>query len=253
MPSTEDLGMSPRRVLHVFYVLDTSGSMEGTRIAMLNKAMGETTMTLCQQAEKNADAIIKLAVLEFNSGCRWMQPKGPEEMQDFIWNDLSAGGLTDMGEALKELNDKLSESAFLSSDTGNYLPIIIFMTDGYASDDYLKELKKIQKNKWFARGIKIGFAIGDDPDRKMIADVVGDSSAVITTEDLSEFARQLCFVSVTSTMLGSRSRTSQNTLTGRDVVIQAMEEELVPKESVDPDIPYVIPDEQDLEDFDDSF
>ena len=57
MPSIKFLGKTPRKVLPVFYVLDTSGSMEGERIAALNKAMEETTWALSQQAEKNADAL----------------------------------------------------------------------------------------------------------------------------------------------------------------------------------------------------
>ena len=186
MPSIKFLGKTPRKVLPVFYVLDTSGSMEGERIAALNKAMEETTWALSQQAEKNADALVKIAVLEFNSSCQWVQPEGPEDMEDFIWSDLSAGGMTDVGRALKELDDKLSPDKFLQSDTGVCLPVIIFMTDGYATDNYKKALEQIRKNKWFVHGTKVGFAIGDNPDIAMIADVVGDSAAVIYTEDMEK-------------------------------------------------------------------
>lgn len=34
MPSTNSLTESPRKELHVFYVLDTSGSMEGAKSVM---------------------------------------------------------------------------------------------------------------------------------------------------------------------------------------------------------------------------
>ncbi len=252
MPSIKFLGKTPRKVLPVFYVLDTSGSMEGERIAALNKAMEETTWALSQQAEKNADALVKIAVLEFNSSCQWVQPEGPEDMEDFIWSDLSAGGMTDVGRALKELDDKLSPDKFLQSDTGVCLPVIIFMTDGYATDNYKKALEQIRKNKWFVHGTKVGFAIGDNPDIAMIADVVGDSAAVIYTEDMEKFASQLKFVTATASQLCSISRTSAEKVTGSSVVERAVAEEVISDEEIPKDVPYT-PMSEDLEEFGDDY
>lgn len=237
MPNMSSLRETPRRELHIFYVLDTSGSMEGSRIGELNDAMRETTRILSQQAESNADAILKIAVLEFNSNCSWLQPSGPELMEDFIWSNLTAGGLTEMGSALEELDSKLSKDAFLRSDTGAYLPIIIFMTDGYATDDYRRALEKIRQNKWFAHAIKIGFAIGDSPDSVMIADVVGNAEAVVITEELEVFARLLQFVSVRSSIMGSKSQTLDNLVTGASIIQEAIDEGYADEDVVDPDIP----------------
>lgn len=186
MPSLESFTDSPRKELHVFYVLDTSGSMEGAKISALNHAMEETTEAMKTLAKNNGDARLKIAVMEFNSGCRWMTSNGPEDLEeDFEYEYLDAGGMTDIGAALIELNSKLSQHAFLDSMTGALMPVIIFMTDGYATDDYTKALEDIRKNRWFARGIKIGVAIGDDPDVKMLSSVVGNSEAVINTTDLT--------------------------------------------------------------------
>lgn len=237
MPSIRDLNETPRRELHIFYVLDTSGSMTGTPIATLNGAMTETLEVLRQQAMSNADALVKVAVLEFNSGCRWLQPKGPEELGDFIWEDLKAGGLTDMGAALKELDSKLSRNAFLNSMTGAYLPVIIFMTDGYATDDYKKALDQIRQNKWFARGTRIGFAVGDEADTAMISEIVGTSEAVVKTDDLELFARMLKFASVTASMMCSTSRTSSDPVSGKVILDKAKLDGLVPDAVVEPDVP----------------
>lgn len=222
MPNIQLLEETPRRVLNVFYILDTSGSMEGAPIAQLNRAMAETTDILSKQAKSNADALLKIGVMEFNSQVRWLQPKGPELMEDFIWEDLKDGGLTCMGTALTDLNKKLSRNSFLSSMTGAYLPILIFMTDGYATDDYVSALEEIRKNKWFSHAVKIGFAIGEDPDVKMISEVVGTHEAVIRTNNLETFGRLLKFASVTSTMLASNTQTSAQTLTGAEVIKQAI-------------------------------
>jgi uncharacterized protein YegL len=180
------------RTLTVFYVLDTSERMTGAPIAALNRAIFETIMTLGETAkQQKPDCKLKIAVLSFNSTCGWMQPLGPEEAENFVWEDLQAGGMSNIGEALGELDSKLSSSAFLSDITGNYLPIIIFMTDGYATDDYKKALDKIRENPWFKRGTKIGFAIGDDPDTDMIAEIVGNPEAVLRTDDLEELTEEI--------------------------------------------------------------
>ncbi len=230
MPQINNLSESPRKELHVFYVLDTSGSMEGAKISALNHAMEECTEALKTLARSNGDAKMKIAVMEFNSGCNWITSNGPEDLEeDFEYEYLKAGGLTDIGAALKELNSKLSRHEFLNSMTGALMPVIIFMTDGYATDDYAKALQEIRKNRWFARGTKIGFAIGDDPDYKMLSSVVGNSEAVIKTTDLELFKRLMRFVSVTASMLVSQSATTQAVNTGGDIVNQAKKELNIPK------------------------
>ena len=221
MPNPNNLTASPRKEMHVFYVLDTSGSMSGERISKLNHAMEECTEALKTLAKSNGDAKLKIAVMEFNSGCRWITSNGPEDMEDFEYEYLESGGLTDIGAALKELNNKMSRHAFLNSMTGALMPVVIFMTDGYATDDYKDALEEIRKNRWFRRGTKIGFAIGEDPDVKMISEVVGNSEAVIKTTDLDLFKRLMRFVTVTASMLVSQSSTTETASTGKDVVAKA--------------------------------
>lgn len=230
MPTTERLTGTPRKELHVFYILDTSGSMEGAKISALNHAMEECTEALKTLAKSNGDAKLKIAVMEFNSGCKWITSNGPEDLEeDFEYEYLEAGGLTDVGAALKELNSKLSRHAFLNSMTGALMPVIIFMSDGYATDDYEKSLQEIRKNRWFARGTKIGFALGDDPDVKMISSVVGNSEAVIKTTDLDLFKRLMKFASVTASMLVSQSVTPDTASTGEDIMKQAKTELDIPE------------------------
>lgn len=257
MPSTNSLTESPRKELHVFYVLDTSGSMEGAKISALNHAMEECTEALKTLAKSNGDAKLKIAVMEFNSGCKWITTNGPEDLEeDFEYEYLEAGGLTDIGAALKELNSKLSRHAFLNSMTGALMPVIIFMTDGYATDDYTNALEDIRKNRWFARGTKIGFALGDDPDVKMLSSIVGNSEAVIKTTDLDLFKRLMKFVSVTASMLVSQSTTTETANTGADITKKAEEEMGLPpsaKVNLDDDEYNKEPDHtsDDIDDWDD--
>ena len=226
MPKPSTLEPTPRKELHVFYVLDTSGSMAGAKISALNHAMEECTVALKDLAKKNADADLRIAVLEFNSGCRWITSNGPESLEDFEYEHLECGGITDVGCALKELDSKLSRDAWLNSMVGALMPVIIFMTDGFATDDYKSALEQIRLNKWFRKATKIGFAVGEDSDvdLSMLCSVVGNSEAVIKTTDLDLFSRLMRFVTVTSSMLASQTRTANTVVTGADVVGGAINE-----------------------------
>ena len=64
----------------------------------------------------------------------------------------------------------------------------------------------------------------------MIADIVGNSEAVIQTNDLELFKRLLKFVSVTSSMLVSQSVIG-NASDAADIVRRAMQDAGMPAES----------------------
>lgn len=240
-----DMTETPRKNLPIFYLLDTSGSMIGEPIAILNRAMTETMEELKKVAKKNSNAKLQIAVMEFNTNVKWMQPDGLEEAEDFYWVDLQAGGLTEVGAALKELDSKLSRETFLKGIMGNLMPVIIIMTDGGATSDYKKELDEIKKNRWFQNASKIGFAVGEYADLDMIADVVGNSEAVIKTDDMKTFAKLIRLASVTASKIGSVSRTSSGGSITEEIVKTVKgesEHQPLPEEPPFPDpVPEDIP------------
>lgn len=128
MSLLEEITPSPRKVMTLFYLIDTSGSMGGSRIGTVNAAMEECIPLLKEVAAANDDAEIKVAILQFSSGCSWVTPvSGPVGLDDIIWNDLQAGGMTEFGGALLELDKKLSRNEYLNSQTGAYAPVILLL------------------------------------------------------------------------------------------------------------------------------
>ena len=93
-------------------------------------------------------------------------------------------------------------------------------------------MAEIRKNRWFANGTKIGFALGEDADVKLISSVVGNSEAVLKTTDLELFKRLMKFVSVTASMLVSQSATTETASTGKEIIERAKEELGVPSDAV---------------------
>ena len=183
MPLTSDTEEIARKLLPIIYVLDTSGSMEGSRIAAVNAAMNETMEVLKDVSSKNPTAQLKIAVLQFSSGPQWVTDE-LVFMEDFYWNDLKAGGLTDFGSALNELNNKLSREQFLISKPGFKAPVIIFMSDGEPTDDYESALNKIKSNNnFFKVSTKIVAAVGNDANVQVLQEITGNKEAVIKVND----------------------------------------------------------------------
>lgn len=200
MPRIGDLERIPRRVLPVFFVLDVSGTMSGPKISVLNHAMAEMVTAMKMQAMRDADAELKAAFLTFGSGCKWLNPDALENMDgDFVWRDLAAEGTADMGAALRELGDKLSRTKFLQSDVGFYLPVIIFVTDGHAGDNYEEALKELRRNEWFMCARKIGFAVGDDTDIDTLCNIVGSLEDIWRVPDIEYFAGLIRFDAILAT------------------------------------------------------
>lgn len=185
MPRIKDWVEIPRRVLTVFFVLDVSGVMSGSRIAVLNHAMTAAVAALKELDRRSVDVQIKIAVLTYSSGCTWLNPDGPESPEDFVWEDLQAGGMSDLGAALRELNDKLSRKAYMNNIEGNCMPVFVFVTCRGATDNYEAELRKLQKNNWFRHAAKIGFAMGDESniDTAILCDAAEYNGAVFRCPD----------------------------------------------------------------------
>ena len=194
----------PRRTMVLFFLVDTSGSMSGDKIGAVNEAIREVIPEINDISSENADAQIKIAVLDFSSGAHWIYDK-PVEADQFVWNNLEVGGLTDMGVAFKMLNEKLSRTEFMSDITGSYAPAIFMMSDGAPTDDYKKELEELRKNKWFKVGIKVAVAIGDDANTDILKEFTGNEECVVKVRTPESLRKMIRFASVTDSQIGSKS------------------------------------------------
>lgn len=224
----------PRRVMHLIFLVDTSGSMVGAKIASLNTAIREALNDVGEISKNNSDAQIKIAVLEFASDIQWMYPQ-PQDSETFQWQDLQAGGLTSLGAAYNELNDKLSRShGFMTEPTGVRSPAIILLTDGQPTDEYKRPLERLKGNKWFEISVKVAIAIGDeDTNVDTLIEFTGNKESVITVHNVDQLKKIIHTVSVSvskSGVKGSSVGGSTNTPptnqdeVNRDIAIATVED-----------------------------
>jgi uncharacterized protein YegL len=192
-----------RRQMVLFFMVDTSGSMTGTKIGAVNTAISEVLPELKDVG--GADVELKIACLQFSSGCQWMH-REPIPVENFRWNNVSAAGVTDLGAACRELSDKMSKDKFLKAPSGSVAPAIFLMSDGEPTDDFDGGLAVLTQNRWFKSGIKVAVAIGNDANQEALARFTGSREAVITVHTPEALKRMIRFVSITSSQIGSRSQ-----------------------------------------------
>ncbi len=193
------------RVMTLFFVVDTSGSMEGRKIGAVNTAIESVIPEIRRISDENADAEIKVAALAFSTGARWLT-RQPVDAADFTWSYLSAGGVTDLGRACEILNEKLSRSAgYMNAASGSYAPVILLMSDGEPTDEYAQGLGQLKGNSWFKHALKFAIAIGDDVNDEVLADFAGNREAVLKVHSPEALAQLIRFVAVTSSQIGSKS------------------------------------------------
>ena len=243
----DDVVDIPRRTMVLFFVVDCSGSMRGEKIGTVNNAIREVVPELKDISEENADAQIKIATLQFSSGAKWNVDE-PVPAESFRWQDLDAEGITDLGEACRLLNDKLSRKAFMSDATGSFAPAIFLLSDGGPTDDYKKGLGKLKENNWFKKAIKVAIAIGEDANTDVLAEFTGNIESVITVHSPEALKKWIRFVSVRASEIGSKSSSvgSQNENGEKSEVT---EEEVKQKEFTD----AIVQNKEEIEDegFDD--
>lgn len=208
-----------RRTMTLFFVVDTSGSMAGSKIGAVNDAIVNVLPMLEDISSSNPDAEVKVAALEFSTECSWLYDE-PKLVQDFKWIDMTAKQLTSLGAACRELNQKLSRShGFMNSPKGSYAPAIILLSDGEPTDDYAGGLAELKNNNWFKAAIKVAIAIGDDANKEELAKFTGTNEGVFTVHNIDALKQIIRIVAVTTTQIATNpsgvGSTKQETVLGQ--------------------------------------
>ncbi|MDY6337962.1 MAG: VWA domain-containing protein [Succinivibrionaceae bacterium] len=218
----------PRRTMTLFFLVDTSKSMEGKKIGAVNESIQEVLPMINDISATNPDAEIKVAALLFSCGTSWVYDE-PKSASDFVWQDVSAIGPTPLGEACRELNSKLSRNGFMKTASGSYAPVIILLSDGDPSDDFESGLAKLKTNNWFKAAIKIAIAIGDDVKQETLAQFTGTSESVFPVHSIDALRKMIRIVAVTSSQVGSQSSAVGDTSKQDEVnrkIAEAQQEEI---------------------------
>jgi uncharacterized protein YegL len=163
-------GEMAARPLHFFWIADCSGSMSGDKIQSLNTAIREAIPEMKRVAQSNPHAQVLVRAVKFSSGAQWHIYQ-PTPVESFQWQNLSAGGVTDMGKAFQLVAEQLKMPPM---DQRGLPPVLVLISDGHPTDDANRGLKGIMDLPWGKKAVRIAIGIGGDADYAMLQKFIGN-------------------------------------------------------------------------------
>ena len=169
---TEEFTVSEARPLPVILLLDSSGSMEGDKINILNDAVREMLQSFA--SEDDISAAIHVGVIQFGRTVGWHQPLLPVEDVINQWSDLTASGKTPLGQALTLLRDSLEDRNIVSSRA--YRPTIVLVSDGKPTDDWGGSMAELLASPRASKAARFAMGIGADADSVILSQFIDTAS-----------------------------------------------------------------------------
>ena len=187
------------RPLHFFWLVDCSGSMYGEKIGAVNHAIQSTIPEMVDAAKDNPNAQLMVRTLKFSTGASWVT-SNPVNIEDFAWNDLDAGGVTDLGKAFELLAAQLT----IPPMTDRALPpVIVLLSDGQPTDDYKKSLDKLLHLPWGKKAVRIAISIGQDADDDILAEFTGNRELVLQANNPEALVKMIKWASTAASLVSA--------------------------------------------------
>lgn len=187
------------RPLHFIWVVDCSGSMYGEKIGAVNHAIQSTIPDMQDAAHDNPNAQLLVRTLKFSTGASWVTSK-PVDIDDFTWEDLDAGGVTDIGKAF----DMLAAQLTIPPMSDRALPpVIVLLSDGQPTDDYKKSLDKLLHLPWGKKAVRIAISIGQDADDDVLTEFTGNRELVLQANNPQALVKMIKWASTAASVVSA--------------------------------------------------
>jgi len=183
------------RRLPVYFLLDTSGSMNGEPIQALNNALSGMINTLRSDAQ--ASETLWISIITFDREVNEVAPL--TELPSFQLPEIICppSGPTNTGKALELLFEKVNKEVRKGTPTqkGDWRPLLFIFTDGKPSDLLLYS-EMIPKIKSLNLGAIVGCAAGTLADNSKLKELT-DTVVHLDTADSSTLKQFFKWVSDT--------------------------------------------------------
>lgn len=171
------------RPLEFIWLADCSISMRSQgKIEALNEAIRKSIPHMQEVAYENPNAQVYVRAIKFSSGANWhIDQRTPVE--SFVWKDLEAQGVTDLGAALRLLKESLTVNEMSERALP---PVIVLISDGQPTDDYKSALDELMNEPWAVKAVKISIAIGKSANKRILKEFCGDQGIEVLEADNAE-------------------------------------------------------------------
>lgn len=194
-----DFVVNTPRPLPVILLCDTSGSMSvDGKIDALNEAVKQMVATFAEESRIRAE--IQVGLITFGQEVNEHLPLTAAKDITAV-SPMMANGKTPLGEALNRTRILLENKDLIPSRA--YRPVIVLVSDGYATDDWEKPLEAMSRSDRASKASRMAMAIGQDADRIMLEEFINDSEATLFeahhARDIHKFFRAVTMSVTTRT------------------------------------------------------
>lgn len=148
----------------VLLLLDTSGSMIGTKIDTLNDAVKQMLNSF-KKAETR-ETFIKLAIITFGYCGVKLHTELSEVSKIENLEELSADGNTPMGAALRMAKQMIEDKEIFKGR--DYRPAVILISDGEPNDSWQEPMEDFISTGRSSKCDRLAMAIGEDANKDIL-------------------------------------------------------------------------------------
>lgn len=134
------------RRLPIYFLIDVSRSMEGTRIKQVQDGLSMLVDILRQ--DPHALESVYISIITFAEEARETCPL--TDLVNFTLPNFVPNGGTNLGDALAKASSCYERDIRknTTSNKGDYKPLVFIMTDGEPSNEWMGDLSKFLDKKW---------------------------------------------------------------------------------------------------------
>ena len=198
------------RRLPVYLLVDVSGSMHGEPIESVKNGLQMLVAALRKDPQALETAY--LSVITFGSSAQQISPL--TELSTFQLPEITAGGCTVLGEALKLVCKCRDNEVTKTTATtkGDWRPMVFILTDGVPTDDPTEGISEFRARKW---GASVCCAAGPGADKNLLDKITPECVVELATADqatLSAFFKWVTASIVSTSKSINESGTSSDSM-----------------------------------------
>jgi len=205
-----------KKPCYYFWICDCSESMglknrsnNLVKMDEINKAIPQAIEKIREFSKTNPKGQITMRTIKFSDTAEWMD-KDSIPVDQYIWKDLSADGITSLGAAFS----KVAQAVKTIEDGGTmpkaaYPPVLVLITDGYPTDEYQKGFEELMSQFWAQKAVRIAVAL-EGADEEILRAFIGDVNDAdqllvrISDTDLPRLAEKIKLVTTTYLPTGKK-------------------------------------------------
>ncbi|MBB6284659.1 VWA domain-containing protein [Geobacillus stearothermophilus] len=196
-------GNIAKRTLQFFWLADCSGSMSGAKIASLNQAIRESIPEIQAALASHPEVQVMMRAIKFSDMASWHVGPAPVSIENFVWPELRASGLTATAQAINLLCEELDIEKM---NRRGLPPVCILLSDGFCTDpeeEYDRAIQRLKSLPWGKRAVRLVIAIGDEheyDEQELLKFVSHSEIGVLKAHTAQQLVQYIKWASVTATV-----------------------------------------------------